>query len=323
MKKVFVFILLFSFSFIFLCGCGPLSPAPEETIFLSSPPISSPEEATAMPTFTPSPSPSPTNDIVDEPTIIFPEDYENIVLQGKYMWFVNIPANLQNQGYRVYPYNITTSRSYPINQFINYPVNVIVDNDTHIYEEISYDVVHNRITDTLENKSYALLQSDGTFKTFSTEEELKTARNEISSIHNLESNTTISKELNGKLSGGIYDIEYKRGWDYAVISNTKSFAFVSQSLEYRNSIHSQSPDENYLQRKQTGPQVFALLDMETGNILKTYSLDMPPYLLNIEFSNDDKYVIIYFPITGGGNYLDSIALVIDIEASLAEKTPEE
>ena len=111
MKKFFVFILLFSFSFIFLCGCGPLLPAPEETIFLSSPPISSPEEATAMPTFTPSPSPSPTNDIVDEPTIIFPEDYENIVLQGKYMWFVNIPANLQNQGYRVYPYNITTSRS--------------------------------------------------------------------------------------------------------------------------------------------------------------------------------------------------------------------
>ena len=323
MKKLFASLLITSYLIGILTGCGPLSPAPEETIFLSSPPISSPEEATAMPTFTPSPSPSPTNDIVDEPTIIFPEDYENIVLQGKYMWFVNIPANLQNQGYRVYPYNITTSRSYPINQFINYPVNVIVDNDTHIYEEISYDVVHNRITDTLENKSYALLQSDGTFKTFSTEEELKTARNEISSIHNLESNTTISKELNGKLSGGIYDIEYKRGWDYAVISNTKSFAFVSQSLEYRNSIHSQSPDENYLQRKQTGPQVFALLDMETGNILKTYSLDMPPYLLNIEFSNDDKYVIIYFPITGGGNYLDSIALVIDIEASLAEETPEE
>ena len=313
MKKLTTSLLVMCILSSILTGCGPSSPAPEGTV---SPTVTLSE--TVQPTITLTPTenplsdptiaiPSPTPEILAVPGIdYYPSDYTNIEIDPSCMKIVCIHEELNTLGYRFAPFNPSVLSQYrKINQYINYPVNA-VDNkatSTVLMEEISYDVVNNRVVDTRpiqklngNSTTYNFLETNGT--------------------------TTITTETGGKLSGGIYDVEYNKPFDYAVISNNKQYAFVVQSLEA--SSDSADPGTALLQPIENGPQIFALLDMNSGEITKTFSIKMGRYQHDIEFSEDDKHIIIYFcPDDGGGNIFESIAIVIDIEASLAEKTPEE
>ena len=93
---------------------------------------------------------------------------------------------------------------------------------------------------------------------------------------------------------------------------------VETSIDYRVSMHSNSPDEKYLQRNEKGPQTFVLLDMESGKIVKTYSFDAPGcYLRGIWFSSDDKTFTIWYNTSGGGGiFPPTYGIIVDIEASL-------
>ena len=338
MKKLTTSLLVMCILSSILTGCGPLSPAPEGTV---TPTVTLSE--TVQPTITLTPTenplsdptiaiPSPTPEILAVPGIdYYPSDYTNIEIDPSCMKIVCIHEELNTLGYRFAPFNPSVLSQYrKINQYINYPVNA-VDNkatSTVLMEEISYDVVNNRVVDTRpiqklngNSTTYNFLETNGTFKTYDSKEEFETRiLQEIPYEWN--STTTINKETGGKLSGGIYDVEYKKPFDYAVISNNKQYAFVVQSLEA--SSDSADPGTALLQPIENGPQIFALLDMNSGEIIKTFSIKMGRYQHDIEFSEDDKHIIIYFcPDDGGGNIFESIAIVIDIEASLAEETPEE
>ena len=167
------------------------------------------------------------------------------------------------------------------------------------------------------------MNDDGTFTSFDSNQ----AYNEYAAENNTvdwEEYTTISKEVNGILSGGIYDLEFRPGAGYACTSPSGKYVFVSQTLEYVPSIY----DEGVyvLQRADTEHHFFALVDMEAGKVVKKYNIYSDDRYLSghiiTTFSNDDKYIILYFYREGGGIPLESIAIVIDIEASLAA-TPEE
>ena len=344
MKKVFVFILLFSFSFTILCGCGPLSPAPEGTVT----PTASPTEIIHIsPTIAPSPTAEPTASpestqlpyiTLEDRYNVFPNNYADIIIDESCMRFVNIPQNLRNMGFGTVA-NDMSGCSRIANQYISYPVNCINVNagfGSFLGEEISYDVIRNIIVDSRplhtynlsKNKSiqtiYNYLNVDGSFTSFDSVEAYNQYASENNTV-NGEEYTTISKETNGILSGGIYEHEYKLGVGYAYTSPSGKYVFVSQSLEYVPSIY----DEGVyvLQRADSDLQSFALVDMEAGKVIKEYTIDLNSiylgdYSICPSFSDDDKHIILYFRFEGGGNLLDSIAIVIDIEASLAE-TPEE
>ena len=345
MKKVFVFILLFSFSFIILCGCGPSSPAPEGTVT----PTASPTEIIHIsPTIAPSPTVEPTAspESTQLPHItlkndysVYPENYTDIIIDESCMRFVNIPQNLREMGFGTVTYNTDPYSHRMANQYISYPVNCIdmdIGRGRYLGEVISYDVVHNTIVDSrplhryCDTKGnyiqtiYNFLNDDGTFTSFDSVEAYNQYASENNTV-NGEEYTTISKETNGILSGGIYEHEYKLGVGYAYTSPSGKYVFVSQSLEYVPSIY----DEGVyvLQRADSDLQSFALVDMEAGKVIKEYTIDLNSiylgdYSICPSFSDDDKHIILYFRFEGGGNLLDSIAIVIDVEASLAE-TPEE
>ncbi len=343
MKKVFVFILLFSFSFTILCGCGPLSPAPEGTVT----PTASPTEIIHIsPTIAPSPTVEPTASpesiqlphiTLEDDYYVYPEKYTNIIIDESCMRFVNIPENLRNMGFKTVTYN-AFGCSRIANQYISYPVNCM-DIDAgfgrSFGEVVSYDVIrntiidirplhrHNRTNRDSVDTTYHYMNDDGTFTSFDSGQ----AYNEYVLENNQvdwDEYTTISKEVNGILSGGIYDLEFRPGAGYACTSPSGKYVFVSQTLEYVPSIY----DEGFyvLQRADTEHHFFALVDMEAGEVVKKYNIYSDDRYLSghiiTTFSNDDKYIILYFYRGGGGNPLESIALVIDIEASLAA-TPEE
>ena len=347
MKKVFVFILLFSFSFTILCGCGPLSPAPEGTVT----PTASPTEMIHIsPTIAPSPTVEPTAspESTQLPHItlkndysVYPENYTDIIIDESCMRFVNIPQNLREMGFGTVTYD-AFGYSRTVNQYISYPVNYI-DIDVAgggkrtLGEVVSYDVIRNVIIDARPFHRYRFsrhsssvytiynyMNDDGTFTTFDSEEAYNEYASENNTV-NWEEYTTISKETNGILSGGIYEHEYKLGVGYAYTSPSGKYVFVSQSLEYVPSIY----DEGVyvLQRADSDLQTFALVDMEAGKVIKEYTIDLNGaylgyYSILPRFSDDDKHIILYFNFENGGNPVESIAIVIDIEASLAE-TPEE
>lgn len=340
MKKVFVFILLFSFSFTILCGCGPLSPAPVSTA-PSEP--SSTEAATAAATIFPIPteestaapeSPEPSllpHITVEDEYYVEPEDYLNIKIDNSCMKFVNIPKNLREMGYSTLAYNCDPDSYRQINQYISYPVNIMnLDSGfgRSLGEVVSYDVVRNIIVDSRPihvyyrnpsdyvNTIYNFLNNDGTFKSFDNYEEFQKYQDQ-NVVHDGDEYTTISKEVNGILSGGIYDCEYKKGLKYALISQSGNYAFVSQSVEYLPSPY----DPNfYILQRMSGLQNFALIDMEAGQVIKQYEIDIGQrdYTLRPHFSDDEKSVIIYFERTGGGNPLHSLAIVIDLKSAIKE-----
>ena len=342
MKKVFISILLFSFSFTILTGCGPSSPAPEGTVT----PTASPTEIIRIsPTIAPTAEPTASPESTQLPHItledrynVFPDNYTDIIIDESCMRFVNIPQNLRDMGFGTVA-NDMSGCSRIANQYISYPVNCIDVNagfGSFLGEEISYDVIRNIIVDSRplhtynlsKNKSiqtiYNYLNDDGTFTSFDSEEAYNQYAAENNTV-NGEEYTTISKETNGILSGGIYEHEYKLGVGYAYTSPSGKYVFVSQSLEYVPSIY----DEGVyvLQRADSDLQSFALVDMEAGKVIKEYTIDLNGaylgyYSILPRFSDDDKHIILYFSFANGGNLLDSIAIVIDIEASLAE-TPEE
>lgn len=70
----------------------------------------------------------------------------------------------------------------------------------------------------------------------------------------------------------------------------------------------------------SGLQNFALIDMEAGQVIKQYEIDIGQrdYTLRPHFSDDEKSVIIYFERTGGGNPLHSLAIVIDLKSAIKE-----
>ena len=341
MKKVFVFILLFSFSFTSLCGCGPLSPAPEGTV---SPTASPTEIVNIPPTLPPSPTAEPT--ALPESTqlpqiafrdsyLVFPENYTDIIIDESCMRFVNIPQNLHDMGFGTVAYYNVSGNSRIAYQYISYPVNCM-DIDAgfgrSLGEEVSYDVVRNRIIDirpihrhnrTNSNSvytTYNYMNDDGTFTSFDSNQAYNEYASENNKV-NWEEYTTISKEVNGILSGGIYDIEYKRTFHYAIISPSGKYAFVMQSLEYVPSIYDEGV--HVLQRADSNLQTFALVDMEAGKVVRQYTIDLNDTcsssdIITRYFSDDDKYIILYFLMGGGGNPIQSIAIVIDIEASLAD-----
>ena len=341
MKKQITFLLVMSFLISILTGCGPLSPAPEGTVT----PTASPTEIIRIsPTIAPTAEPTASPESTQLPHItledrynVFPDNYTDIIIDESCMRFVNIPQNLRDMGFGTVA-NDMSGCSRIANQYISYPVNCIDVNagfGSFLGEEISYDVIRNIIVDSRplhtynlsKNKSiqtiYNYLNDDGTFTSFDSEE----AYNQYAAENNKnwEEYTTISKEVNGILSGGIYDLEFRPGIGYAYTSPSGKYVFVSQSLEYVPSIY----DEGVyvLQRADSDLQSFALVDMEAGKVIKEYTIDLNgaylgDYSICPSFSDDDKHIILYFRFEGGGNLLDSIAIVIDIEASLAE-TPEE
>ena len=344
MKKVFVFILLFSFSFIFLCGCGPLSPAPEGTV---TPTVSPTEMIHISPTIAPSPTVEPTASpestqlphiTLEDDYTVYPENYTDIIIDESCMRFVNIPQNLREMGFGTVTYNTDPYSHRMANQYISYPVNCIdmdIGRGRYLGEVISYDVVHNTIVDSRPlhryyntegnyiQTIYNFLNDDGTFTSFDSLEAYNQYVDENTEKVNWEEYTTISKEVNGVLSGEIYDIEYAKPLDYVIISQSGKYAFVLTSLEYTPSTY--DPNLYVLAHKESGLQSFALIDLEAGKVVREYTIDMGEISCGreISISNDDKHIIIYFYPTNGGNSVATIALVIDIEASLAEKTPEE
>ena len=335
MKKVFVFILLFSFSFTILCGCGPLSPAPEGTVTPTKAPLQPSVFApTDPPAPTPTPAPTLPPDIVLEDegsSYFYLPNYSEITIDESCMKFVDFKKNLQKMGYRTTPYCINADCFDLVNQFITYPVNVVgMGENSHkqLCEVVSYDIVNNTIADVRPflaidgfGNLYHFLQEDGTFKTYDSKEEFDKRRQEENRLYS-DKSTTISEKLGGLLTGGIYDIEYLEAMDYAIISHNEKYAFVCQSLEFSPSLY--DSNFNVLQLREEEPQVFSLLDMESGDILKTYTIGMQREMLDIKFSTDDNYIIMHFGSESMGNFIThTVALVIDIEASLAEETPEE
>ena len=344
MKKVFVFILLFSFSFIFLCGCGPLSPAPEGTV---TPTVSPTEMIHISPTIAPSPTVEPTASpestqlphiTLEDDYTVYPENYTDIIIDETCMRFVNIPQNLRNMGFGTVTYNTDPYSHRMANQYISYPVNCIdmdIGRGRYLGEVISYDVVHNTIVDSRPlhryyntegnyiQTIYNFLNDDGTFTSFDSLEAYNQYVDENTEKVNWEEYTTISKEVNGVLFGEIYDIEYAKPLDYVIISQSGKYAFVLTSLEYTPS--TDDPNLYILTHKESGLQSFAWIDLEAGKVVREYTIDMGEISCGreISISNDDKHIIIYFYPTNGGNSVATIALVIDIEASLAEETPEE
>ena len=115
--------------------------------------------------------------------------------------------------------------------------------------------------------------------------------------------TTISKEVNGNLSGGLYDFEYPRGMNFVAISQSGKNAFVAQCLKLFSTWIDMSNTADILLLTDENPQVFVLLDMEIGNIIKTYTIDIGSYFycINTQFSDDDSHAIIYFIFDDGGN----------------------
>ena len=347
MKKIFVFILLFSFSFTILCGCGPLSPAPESTV---TPEASPSAIINIPPTLPPSPSPtvnptaSPNSTYLPHITLrddyyVAPENYTDIIIDKSCMELVNIPQNLREMGFGTVSYNFPGSFRI-VNQYISYPVNFIDVNvgfGQFLGEVVSYDIVHNMVVDarplhgyyrtqdgSFIQTTYNYLKEDALFISFGTQEEYNqyVAENDKG---DQEEYTTISKEVNGVLSGGIYDIEYKKGLNFALVSQSGKYAFVSQTLEYVPSIFDEGVQ--VLQRKDIDFQHFALVDMEAGEVVRKYKIDLNgvdlnKYTLVPSISNNDQFIIIYLYPTGGGSPLTTVAIVINIKDSLKQTSAE-
>ena len=313
----------------------------EATAAQDTPPVETPTltPTTEAPVWTEPPAPTePPEESLGSPAYewldyIYPSRFYPDRLPS-YMTFVNAPFELYKMGYSVEPSQcIYDYLGMPkLQQYMPIPVNIFRKDGEFRYTLVLYDFVRNRIS-TWTNLDYgdkAVVADENTiwryggFHASSLEEyeEEKALREEAYADYNGEEMTTISKELGGKLSGGIYDVEYKRLFDYVVISNTGKYALVEQSLEYRPVIGYEDQDLYALQHNEDGSQAFALLDMESGKILKTYTFDEGfCYINTISFSSNDDHVILWYNLNDGdGSALPvTTAVVIDIEASLKSK----
>ena len=342
MKKHIVLLLVFTLLCGGLSACGAVAPTDEPT---ASPTAIS--EATATPPTAETPTESPEATFVPQPTespattpsqefaevlhdsppeewmdFVCPEAYKQENLPD-YMTFVNVAYKLYSAGNRVNPYMMMDGTGCCSAQFLSYQVNVKSKGDLTSYDLILYNLLENKIVqqqhvDFLEK---ALAFPDGIrVYTKEEEEEYEKDLEEFYKLRHDEKDeewTTIAKETKGFLSGGIYDIEYHRKFDYVVFSPSGKYALVEQSLTNLPDNNSEKEDGCYLIRY-PAPQTYALLDMNTGEIIKTYSIHSDYCDPNVvQFTEDDQYLLIYYnPNGGGSSYPISSAIVIDIAASL-------
>ena len=307
MKKHVALLLVFALLCGVLSACG--TAAPTEI-----------SEATATPTVDATPTESPIgSDYSGEWTSLIPDAYGEAALP-EYMTVVNVAYELNLQGNRVAPWFLIGA-DFCKDQLLSYEANQMQKGDQFSYDLFLYNVIDNQIVEQH--------HIDYGEKTLFFDEEVRIYKQDqiddyyrdrelLYEDHDGETLTTISKEVKGKLSGGIYDNEYKKGNGYAILSNTEKYAVVELSVDYRTSEYSDGPDEKYLQRNETGPQMYGLLDMDSGEFIKTYTLKTSVcYPNRIQFSEDDSYIILYFDMRIGGEAAPICsALVIDIEASL-------
>ena len=349
MKKHVALFLVFTLLCGLLSACGTVASTDEPT---ASPTEIS--EATVTPSAdeTPTEGPEATQSPEEDPywdtrgdDVIFPENYSDLQYDYSYMRSVVIPDFLRND----FDYKVRADYRYTFgplycDQYLSYDVNMQrdpeTDLDVRIYDRVLIDVVNMKVVDQLhlnfeeEPEKESVLLKDHLVSYPAEDEKLKAECDKILDEHFAEKGkTTVAKETKGILSGGIFDMEYSKELDIVTFAHSGKYALVDLSISYEHYFflsNSSVEDEGTgfvidwkVTQNGSGNKRFALIDMDKGTVVKTYMIwgshgPLYPCNINIQFSDDDDYIILYYSgiedvyVYPQINYVT----VIDIEASL-------